>query len=166
MSDEFDAPEDHDEGEGIKNLRKQFEAQKKELAALKAEREQRVAAERAEQVKAALKAAGVPETAAKFYTGEDASPDAVGKWITENADVFRPAVQPQADPNEEAAARVNAASYGEPETPGTAPGGRLIGDPAEIQRAIDTQPYEQLVKMFPSLFPNPKTDPYRRPVRD
>lgn len=164
MSDDsFESESSSDGGEGIKNLRKQYEEQKKELETLRQEREQRLAAERQSKVAEILAAKGAPAGAAKFYSGEDASEGAVGKWLEDNADVFGVKAPAQPDPNAEAAARVAAASYGSPEVVSNQGNGRVIGDPEELARQIASAPYEELVRL--GIMPDPKRDPYRRPVQ-
>jgi hypothetical protein len=139
-----------DEGEGIKDLRKQYAEQKKaneqlatELAAFRAEKRTATVAE-------VLKAKGLPAKAASLYTGDDASEDAVGKWVESYADVF--GVTPQASVNDEnaaAAQRVSDASFGSGEgINSNGPSGqRVLGDPAEIERAIKSLPYDKLVEL-------------------
>jgi hypothetical protein len=148
MSDDDNDLEDTSvEGDGIANLRKQL----KELKKRDAERETELVKFRAEQragsVAEILKAKNIPASAAKLYTGEDTSPDAVGKWLEDFADVFniKPA-DPATDANAEAAKRVSDASYGSEQSTQKLSEG-VVGDLDEIQRLIDTQPYDELVKM-------------------
>lgn len=112
---------DENDSEGIKNLRKQFDAQAKELKELREFREQREKEQRDSTVANALKSkAGNDEKlatrlakAAKFYDGEDTSDEAVTKWLDDNADVFGIA-KSATDPNEQNAERVINSSFGEP----------------------------------------------------
>lgn len=146
MSDEIDTPENSDSN-GIANLRKQYEEQKKQNDQLLAELNSFRSEKRQATVAEVLKAKGVPAAAARLYQGDDVSEDAVGKWLEENADVFG-APSRQVDPNEAAAARVAAASFGN--TAGVqqdpAPG-QVLGDPEQILHAINTLPYEELQKL-------------------
>jgi len=88
MSDDDIDNTPDDEGEGIKNLRKQFAALKKERDAEQEELNKFRLGARTASVTGFLKAKGIPESAAKLYTGEDTSEDAVGKWLEEYRDVF------------------------------------------------------------------------------
>lgn len=146
MSDENETHENSDSN-GIANLRKQYEEQKKQNDALLAELNSFRSEKRQATVAEVLKAKGVSPAAAKLYSGEDVSEDAVGKWLEENADVFG-APSKQIDPNEADAARVAAASFGN--TAGVqqdpAPG-QVLGDPEQILHAIKTLPYEDLQKL-------------------
>jgi len=148
MSDDFDTEENHEEGEGIKNLRNRVKAQEKELAELRAFREEAAKAKRQESVAGVLKAKGIPAGAAKFYDGEDTSEDAVGKWLEAHADVFQIKSAedsgPRVDENALAAQRVTAQSFGT--TTNHAPLGRAM-DPEEALRLVQTQPYEELEKL-------------------
>jgi len=80
MSDDEDLDND---SEGIKNLRKQFAELKKERTAEQEELSKFRLGARTTSVSTILKAKGIPESAAKLYTGEDTSEDAVGKWLEE-----------------------------------------------------------------------------------
>lgn len=144
------------EGTGIADLRKQYEAMKKELAAQSEELTRYRTAERQKTVAEALKAKGLPEAAAKFYTGDDVSEASVSKWAEENKDVF--AVQqsntpptpttPQVDPAIQQAQRVSDAAHGAESTFANTPAGQpqVVGDPAEMLRLMQTLPYEELQK--------------------
>jgi glutamyl/glutaminyl-tRNA synthetase len=145
-----------DEGDGIASLRKQYEATRKqneelakELAAFRNEKRQATISE-------VLKAKGLPEKAATLYSGEDFSPDAVDKWVSEYADVFgikQEGTTAQAvDPNAANAARVSAASHGSPGTEQFTPG-QPVGDPVELLHLMNTMPYEKLVEL--NLLPKP-----------
>lgn len=134
-----------EEGDGIKNLRKQYDAIKKERDEFATELDTFRAEKRVSSVAEVFKAKNLPENAAKLYTGSDTSPEAVGKWIEEFADVFN--VKPVDDANAQNAQRVSDASFGAPDNEPAPQGGQVLGDPAEIQRAITTLPYEELVKL-------------------
>ena len=153
MSGEYD---DTNEGDGIASLRKQYEATRKqneelakELAAFRNEKRQATVAE-------VLKAKGLPEKAASLYSGDDVSPDAVGKWVSDYADVFgikqEGGAAQAADPNAANAERVSAASFGSPGTEQFTPG-QPVGDPVELLHLMNTLPYEKLVEL--NLQPKP-----------
>ena len=150
MSDDLDTEvETQSDSEGIKSLRKQFEAQKKELAELREFREKASREQRQSSVAEVLKAKGIPAGAAKFYDGDDTSEDAVGKWLEAHADVFQIKSPEgddgqQVDENAQAAKRVTTQSFGT--TTNHAPLGRAM-DPEEALRLIQTQPYEELEKL-------------------
>ena len=93
MSDDVETVDTQADSEGIKNLRKQFEQQQKELAEARKQLDEFNKAKRQETVAELLKAKGVSPAAAKFYDGDDTSEDAVGKWVEAHADVLRPAEQ-------------------------------------------------------------------------
>lgn len=150
MSDENDDAQN--DSDGIKNLRKQYESQAKENGELRKQLEGFLAKERTTSVAGVLKAKGLSEKAAKFYTGEDVSEEAVGKWLEENAEVFGVKQEqnqnPGSDPNALAAQRLSQAAGGAQDPITNAPGNQqIIGDPAEIERLIRTAPYEELVKL-------------------
>lgn len=138
-----------EESEGIKSLRKAYDAQKKqldeamkELGTFRAERRQSSVAE-------VLKAKGLPATAAKLYHGEDTSEEAVGKWIEEFADVFGTPKASENDQNAANAARVSGASggVGSPVAPSGDAGNPVLGDPVEMLHAMQTLPYEELQRL-------------------
>ena len=137
-----------DEGEGIKSLRKQYEATQKELAEARELVSKFQARDRQETVASILKAKGAPEAAARFYNAEDVSEDAVGKWLEANSDLFPSAQRNDNDENAQHAARVSAASFGQQahETQG----GKTnlpLGDPAELERLMRTLPQDKLREM-------------------
>lgn len=147
-----DDNENSTDSEGIRNLRKQYEDQAKELKALRESLAGYQKAERQTTVASILKAKGLPEKAASLYSGEDVSEDAVGKWAENYADIFgaQPASTQSgtpADPNAAAAARMAAATQSSPSTQSIAPDGYVVGDPNEMLHAIKTLPYEELVKL-------------------
>lgn len=147
MSDDLDL--DGNESEGIKSLRKQH----KELTAKLAERDELLnkflAKERTNTVAEVLAARGVNPKAASFYTAEDASEDAVGKWLEENAEVFgiKQTAPPVNDPNADAARRVANASFGasDPTNGWTLNNGVPTGDPEVLANLMKTQPISWLV---------------------
>jgi hypothetical protein len=155
MSEENDGAQ---EGEGIKNLRKEFDALKKQLT----ERDQELAGykatERKRTVAEVLKAKGLPEKAASLYNGDDASEEAVGKWLEDFGDVFgltqqqdQQAAEQQAEIN-----RLQQAAFGQPPNVGQLPNGQqpFVVDPVEALQAMASLPYEQLVEQ--GYLPNVK----------
>jgi hypothetical protein len=154
---------DGNEGEGIKNLRKEFNALKKQNEEKDALLAKYQAAERRNSVAGVLKAKGLSEKAASLYTGEDVSEDAVGKWLESYADVFgvnTPAPASQPDANALAAQRAAEASFESLEF-GTPPAGSPVhGDLDELTRAMQTLPMEELVKR--GLLPDPNNGLFRR----
>lgn len=159
MSDEN---ESNETGETGKGLRAQLEKALADLQAEKAVADQFRTSQRTETVKGILKAKGVPESAARLYTGDDVSDDAVGKWIDEYKDVFTGAPAGQqaggagtVDPNAAAAQRVSDASYGNAQTPQAAGDNKILGAPEEILRALQTLPMDDLIKM--GYMPKPGT---------
>lgn len=141
MSEEHGTEND---SEGIKNLRKQFEKLQEQLAERDAQLATFQAKERESSVAAVLKAKGLSEKVAKFYTGDDASEEAVGKWLEENADIFgvkqgTTATTPvtPSDPNAANVQRLSDAAFGNNAPIVTTPSGQPVGDPAEIQRLYE-----------------------------
>lgn len=141
------------EGEGIKNLRKEFNALKEQLKVRDEEIAGLRAYKRERSVSDVLKAKGVEEKkaakAAALYTGDDDSEDAVGKWLESYADVFGITANTNSgsenDANAAAAERTSMASFGSLD-PGVSEAGPVVGDFAEMERAMRTLPYEELVK--------------------
>jgi hypothetical protein len=90
MTDDFDDDDLDNEGGSqlVKDLRKQLKQAKKDRDDLAAIADQFKAEQRKTAVSDALKARGARPELAKFYTGEEASPEAVTAWLTENADLF------------------------------------------------------------------------------
>jgi hypothetical protein len=162
---------DGNEGEGIKSLRKEYNALKKQLEEQSAALGKYQAAERRNSVATALKAKfGDTEEAkakaakaASLYTGDDVSEDAVGKWLESYADVFgvnTPAPASQPDANALAAQRAAEASFEGLEF-GTPPAGSPVhGDLDELTRAMQTLPVEELVKR--GLLPDPSNGLFSR----
>lgn len=152
MSDEF-TDENDNSGDGIKNLRKQFEAQAKQLKEAQDLIDKFQKEQRQSSLAQIFKAKGISEKAARFYDGEDASEEGVNKWLTENADVFgiKPAEQAaeaaKPDPNAEQAAKAAQFVWGSQESPSKSEGGTITGDLNEIANAINTLPYDELVNM-------------------
>ena len=140
MSDETEL----NDSNGIANLRKQYEETQKALKEAQSELGQYRAEKRKASVAEVLKAKGLPERAASLYSGEDTSEDAVGKWVEEYADVF--GVKQEEDPNAQAAERLAAASTGNSASIQNA-GKQVLGDPEAILHAIQTLPYDELVKL-------------------
>lgn len=140
--------ESSNEGEGIKNLRSQYETLKSQNEQLLSELGTFKAAQRTTTVAGVLKAKGLDDAkaakAAALYSGDDASEDAVGKWLDNYADVFGVAAPAAQNDNVE---RVSAASFGTTDTNQNGPTGRVLGAPDEIARALSTLPMEELVKL-------------------
>lgn len=144
--------ENSTDSEGIKNLRKQFEDQAKQLKAVNEQLAKYQSQERQSTVADILKAKGVNPKAASLYSGEDVSEDAVSKWAQDYAEVFGAASASegsgqQSDANAQAAARVAGATFSIPQSRAVATDGRVLGDPNEILHAIKTLPMEELVKL-------------------
>lgn len=146
----------NEDSNGIANLRKQYDAKVKELESATTELATFRSEKRQTSVVDILKAKGIDEKkavqAAKLYREEDASEDAVGKWVEEYADVLGISSGQQNDQNAQNAQRVAAASFGNQATVQVGPEGAL-GDPAEIQNLIETLPYDELVKL--GIMPKP-----------
>ena len=142
MSDE----ENLNEGEGIANLRKQYEELVKEVKGLKAENSQYKTKERASTVAEILKAKGVPASAAKLYSDEDTSEDAVSKWLEDYADVFHLSSSKEDDSNSQAVRVVSNASHANRETQAFDNAGQVIGNPDELLQLIQNSSYDDLVK--------------------
>lgn len=159
--------------EGWKSIRKELDALKEANKAKDAELAKFQAAQNEAAVKAVLKAKGLPEKVAGFYSG-DASEDAVSKWLDENADVFggtpgNGGGNPAPDPNALAAARLAAASGGSGgnDEPALGANRRVYGDPTELAAKVNGNqrlPYAELVRL--GIMPDPASDPFRRPATD
>lgn len=139
---------DGNEGEGIKSLRREYNALKKQLDEQNTELASYRQEKRSTSVAGVLKAKGLPEKAASLYTGEDVSEDAVGKWVENYADVFGiRSNSTENDANAAAAQRASDASFGNLDTnAGPGNNGQVVGDLDELERAMRTLPYEELVK--------------------
>lgn len=138
--------ENGNEGGGIAQLRKEFEARGKQLEEAQAMLAKYQAQERSSTVGQILKAKGLTEGHAKFYTADDVSEDAVSKWAEENAEFFgaTPAGN-EPDPNAEAARRAAALMGGNSSSIQNSDA-QPLGDPDAIMKAIQTLPYDELVK--------------------
>jgi len=114
MTDDFDDDDLDNEGGSqlVKDLRKQLKQAKKDRDDLAAIAEQFKAEQRKAAVSEALKARGARPELAKFYTGDEASPEAVTAWLTENAELFGiPAETTPEDAQRQAAAeRISSAT--------------------------------------------------------
>jgi len=149
---EENGTEENSDSKGIASLRKEFEKLQKQLAERDAEVTTLRTEKRQGSVVDALKAKGLSEDkaakTAKFYSGDDASEEAVGKWLTENADVFGVTSEQQApppgDPNAANAQPVTQAAFGATPQTNAPPNSQVIGDPAEFQRLYETATMEQL----------------------
>jgi len=142
------------DSEGIANLRRQYEQLQKDLKA----RDDELAGFRAEKRQSSvadfLKGKGLDaekaSKAAKLYSGEDTSEDAVGKWFEDYGDVFG-AVSPQtqqASENAAAAAQItDFAQTGSAPLAAASIDGKVIGDPVELDRIMRTTPVAKLVEM-------------------
>lgn len=150
MSDETDFTDDA-EGNGIKDLRKKYEAEKKSRGELEARLAVFEKAQRVDTLADVFKAKGLDEAkakaAAKLYNGDDVSEDAAGKWLADYADLFPVAQTTEPDANTLNAARVAAASHGSADSGVAGNSNALLGDPFEIQRLFDTLPHAELVKL-------------------
>jgi hypothetical protein len=159
MSDEYDETTDDGSGDndsdGIKNLRRQHKQAAAELKTAQDELAKYRAAERVQTVAEVLKAKGLPDKVATLYQGSDVSEDAIVKWAEQYADVFgKSSTEGQSsqsgvnESNSQSAGRVNDASEGNvhPTQNPKGPSGRILGSPDEIQHALETWKYEDLVK--------------------
>lgn len=140
-----------DETGGIANLRKEFEERGKQLEAALARLSEFETKERTDTLNTLLKAKGL-EGRAKFYTADDISEDAVNKWADENAALFGVKSTPSAPPSTPAGptpvSRINDAMHDQQENlPGPSTDTIVYGDPEQIQHALDTLSYEELVKL-------------------
>lgn len=145
MSDEFD---DTQESEGIKSLRKAHDALKKQNDELLGELNKFRADQRKQSVAGILKAKGLPEKAASLYSGDDASEEAVGKWIEEFGDVFGLKQQSQDNDQQQQVQRVQQATFDAPtpELNATPANGPLVVDPIEALEQLKSMSYEQAVQ--------------------
>lgn len=155
MSDEFEFDgNDGQESEGIKSLRKAYDAQKKQLdEALKRvnEFETREKSRTVSEILTSDKFGGKAAWA-EFYAGEPTE-DAIGAWLQEKADAF--GWQPpgektgstESDPNALAAQQVAAASFGYPPATTTTASTQGLGDPAAMEHALKNMSMEDLRKL-------------------
>lgn len=143
MSDQFE--DEENDSEGIRNLRKQFDAQAKELKELREFREGVERQKRSDNVAGVLKAKGVNPAAAKFYTADDTSDEAINKWLEENGEVFGvPKTEQSAD--EQNAERVINNSYG-PAPVGEANVSSPLGNIEQLRELYRTHSLEELQRM-------------------
>jgi len=134
--------------DGFKNLRKAYDKQKADLAALQQSLEAIQAEKRGSQLAELFKAKGLSEAAAKHYTG-DPSEDAVVAWATDLGLISaQSAPDSKTDPNAEAAARVAGATSGRDELGNgvDSDSGKPVGDPFERLNALQSMGYDDLVK--------------------
>ena len=151
--DEYDETDTSDASEAFKNLRKQHRQSAQELREAKEALAKYQAQERATTVREVLKAKGLPEKVADLYSGTDVSEAAVVQWAEQYADVFGSnsssgqSSDNSNNGNAQSANRVNEATGGNvhPTQNPKGPSGRILGSPEEIQHAIDTWKYEDLV---------------------
>lgn len=90
-NDELDDDIDADSGDDtnlVRNLRKQLAQAKKEAVEAATIVAQFQTEKRKQTVAEVLQGKGAPAGIAKFYTGEDASKEAVESWLAENAELF------------------------------------------------------------------------------
>lgn len=147
MSDDFDTEEM--DSDGIKNLRNELKKLRAENKALAEERQAAAKAARDAGLSKAFEAKGLNPKLASLYNGEDVSEDAVSKWAEEfGFAAAAPAEQKQeaqVDPNAQAAARVNAASFG---NDGLSQVGELNSVTAEdYSRMVKALDYDELVRL-------------------
>lgn len=146
--------EENEDSEGIAGLRKQYEETKKALAEATKALGDLQAEKRNQSLAEIFKAKGLPETAAKHFTGE-VSEDAVVAFATDlgllKADQNDQGNNNANDANAEAARRLSQNSGGS-QSVGVvkAEGGRVLGDPDAILRLIQGAPntkegYQSLV---------------------
>lgn len=145
--------EENEDSEGIAGLRKQYEETKKALAEAQKTLTDLQTEKRTQSLAELFKAKGLPESAAKHFTGE-VSEDAVVSFAT---DLGLLQAAPQTDQpvvldaNAEAAKRL-AENAGGSQSLGVSrgEGGRVLGDPDAILRVLQNAPktkegYQQLV---------------------
>lgn len=141
-----DATDNGDEGAGVADLRRKYEDQKKALGAALEKVSGFEAKERANSVTQILTSKGFKPEHAKFYTADDVSEDAVGKWADENAPLFGLTKQTsEQDANAAAAARAAGVSFGNVSSIQNSET-QVLGDPDALLKAIQTLPYDELVK--------------------
>lgn len=145
-----------EESEGIKNLRKQYEAIAKQNKELTEQLGMYQAKERSNTVGDILKAKGFSPKAATFYTADDVSEDAVGKWVEEHGDVLVKEATSNGESNSQqrvqdanALAAQRLIGEAQPDALGIAApaGNNNLGDPQEVLRAIQTLPMAELQKL-------------------
>jgi hypothetical protein len=134
-----DLNDDQQQNDGPKALRDALEKANKERAELAAELEKFRASQRQGDVARALKDAGVNEGLAKFYSGDDSSPEAVTAWVKENSALFGIPVQAPVD---DAQAAQAAAAGKIQQVLGQAPaptGNTLVDQQSHWQNASDKE---------------------------
>jgi len=130
MSNIDDTDDDLDDSSDlVKNLRKQL----KEKDRLLSERETELSTFRSEKKAATvaeiLAGKGINSKYAKFFTGEDSSPEAIESWVTENAELLGVDTSSSVDEQtQQAAAQISRASSSAPPN--------VIGTAAEAAAAI------------------------------
>jgi hypothetical protein len=113
-NDDFDNSE---ESNLVRDLRKQLKAAKKEKDELAEKNKTFEAGQRKASVADVLKERGARPELAKFYTGEDASKEAVASWIEENAELFGITTDDDTEPEVvEAAGAIARATSNAPQT--------------------------------------------------
>lgn len=153
MSDVDDFTGDENENAGGKGLRAQLTAalaEKKDLAdrLSKFETEHRT-----NTVSKIFSDKGLPAKAAKFYTDEDISEGAVGKWLEENADLFgvvdasSQTSTDEPDENSVNAQRVTQASFGNVHSVQETGDATIKGDLEEMTHLMKTASIEELQKL-------------------
>lgn len=85
--DDLDVENDNDSNL-VRDLRKQLKAAKKAQDETQARLAEFEAQARKASVADVLKSRGARPEIAKFYNGDDTSPEAVNAWLTENAELF------------------------------------------------------------------------------
>lgn len=151
--DDFTGDDSGTNGAG-KGLRAQLEtalAEKKDLADRLSKFETQY---RTTTVRDLFKAKNLPEKAAKFYTDEDVSEGAVGKWIEENADLFgvdatqsSQSSNDEPDENAKNAQRVTQSSFGNVHSVHESGDGAVVGDVEEMLHLMKTASREELQKL-------------------
>lgn len=131
--------------EGVKDLRKKYEALLKENKQKDEELVGFRKSARTSSVAELLKAKGVDAKYARLYTDDEVSEDSVAAFLKANEDII-PAAAAVVDANAENARAVSDAS-GSTEGSITNTGDGVLGDPEEIGRLIATLPYAELVKL-------------------
>jgi hypothetical protein len=134
--------EENLDSEGIAGLRKQYEETKKALAEAQKSLNELQTEKRTQSVAELFKAKGLPETAAKHFTGE-VSEDAVVAFATDLGLIKAGSGDQgnQTDANAEAARRLSQNAGGSQSLGVTqGEGGRVLGDPDAIMRLIQNTP--------------------------
>jgi hypothetical protein len=139
------------QNQGGSGLRKQLEDALAQLKTANSELTTFRAQQRVGSVAEILKAKGVHEAAAQDFTGEDVSEGAVDKWLAARpyltAGVVQQEQEPANDPNADAARRVSEAAHGHPQTEALSEAAKVLGDPEELMRLIQTGCDDDLVKL-------------------